>query len=360
MAPLRRAGRATATMPFGSRTPGRIDPILSGLKAVVDHYRERETLPPLAGSDRLEGLTCLVTGPSAGLGRAIAPELARRGATVILAARAGHDGLAEAVRRESGNPGVTQRVLDLSDLASVTSLCDGLARDGVRLDLVVSNAGVAPLGNRLTRDGLAELFQVNFLASFLLVNRLLADGVLPRGGAAGAPTSGSVRGRIPRVVITSSETHRQCPPIDFGRFGQFPDFGLLDGTTWYGHSKLYVQTFACELARRLTRADGAPEVSVFSYCPGAVRTRISREGGFMGKLMTAYFVDPKVAMWPAIYCAASPTFEGKTGVYLYLRHVAGADARSSDPRNGERLWRASVALLAARGIRVPPWPAPGP
>ncbi len=214
----------------------------------------------------------------------------------------------------------------------------------MRLDLLVSNAGVAPLGNRLTRDGLAELFQVNFLASFLLVNRLLADGVLPRGDA----------GPAPRVVITSSETHRQCPPIDFERFGQFPDFGLLEGTTWYGHSKLYVQTFACELARRLVRADGTPGVSVFSYCPGAVRTNISREGGLAGKIMTAYFIDPKVAMWPAIHCAASRTLEGRTGLYLYLRHVAGADARSSDPRNGERLWRQSLEMLAARGFPLPP------
>jgi len=339
-------------MPFGTRTPGKIDPIFSGLKAVIDHHRERDTLPPLTEADRLDGKTCLVTGPSAGLGRAIAPELARRGCRVILACRAGHEGLAEAVRQESGNPEVSQRTLDLADLASVTALCDGLAHDGVPLDLLVSNAGVAPLGNRLTRDGLPELFQVNFLGSFLLVNRLLADGVLPSGTFAGrGPTT-------PRVVITSSETHRTCPPIDFDRFGQFPDYGLMEGTTWYGQSKLYVQTFACELGRRLVRADGKPDVSVFSYCPGAVRTSISREGGFMGKLMTAYFIHPKVSMWPAIYCAASRTFEGRSQLYLYLRHVAEADARSSDPRNGERLWRLSLDALAARGILLPSWPAP--
>jgi NAD(P)-dependent dehydrogenase (short-subunit alcohol dehydrogenase family) len=341
-------------MPFGPRNPGRIDPILSGVKAVLDHFRERDTLPPLTEADRLDGKTCLVTGPSAGLGRAIAPELARRGCRVILACRAGHEGLAEAVRKESGNPEVTQRALDLADLASVTALCDGLVREGVTLDLLVSNAGIAPLGNRQTRDGLAELFQVNYLGSFLLVNRLLADGVLPAG-----PAGPAARG-IPRVVITSSETHRQCPPIDFERFGQFPDFGLLEGTTWYGHSKLYVQTFACELARRLLRADGTPGVSVFSYCPGAVRTRISREGGLAGKIMTAYFMDPKVAMWPAIYCAASRTFERQSGVYLYLHHVAEIGAGAADRRNGERLWRQSLDVLAARGIRLPPWPSPRP
>ncbi|HET8734848.1 MAG TPA: SDR family NAD(P)-dependent oxidoreductase [Anaeromyxobacteraceae bacterium] len=332
---------------LGSRKTGKIDPILSGLKAVVDHWLERDTLPPLTEADRLDGQTCLVTGPSAGLGRAIAPELARRGARVILACRAGHEGLAEAVRRESGNPEVSQRTLDLADLSSVSALCDGLARDGVRLDLVVSNAGAAPLGNRLTRDGLPELFQVNFLGSFLLINRLLADGVLPRVGA-----------RTRRVVITSSETHRTGPPIDFDRFGWFPDFGLMDGTTWYGHSKVYVQTFACELGRRLAGTDGRPEVSVFSYCPGAVRSSISREAGLAGKLMTAYFVDPKVAMWPAIYLAASPTLEGRSQVYLYLRHVAEVDARSADPRNGERLWEGSLAVLAARGFVLRPLPAP--
>ncbi len=341
-------------MPIGSRTPGRIDPIFSGLKAVLDHHRERDTLPPLTEADRLDGKTCLVTGPSAGLGRAIAPELARRGGRVILACRAGHEGLAEEIRRETGNPEVSQRTLDLADLASVTSLCDGLARDGVRLDLVVSNAGVAPLGNRLTRDGLPELFQVNFLGSFLLVNRLLSDGVLPSEPFGGrGPTT-------PRLVITSSETHRTCPPIDFDRFGQFPDFGLMEGTTWYGQSKLYVQTFACELGRRLVKADGTPDVSVYSYCPGAVRTSISREGGFMGKLMTAYFIHPRVSMWPAIYCAASRTFEGRSRLYLYLRHVAETDARSSDPRNGERLWRQSLEVLAGRGIPLPPWPSPRP
>ncbi len=116
-----------------------------------------------------------------------------------------------------------------------------------------------------------------------------------------------------------------------------------------------MQTFACELGRRLVRADGTPDVSVFSYCPGAVRTRISREGGFMGKVMTAYFIQPRIAMWPAIYCAASPTFEGRSGLYLYLRHVTGADARSSDPRNGERLWRLGLEALASRGIHLPPW-----
>jgi len=328
--------------------PGHIDPILAGVRAVIDYHRERDTLRPITEADRLDGKACLITGPSSGLGRVLAAELARRGARVIVACRAGHAGLAEEIQRESGSREVSQRPLDLSDLSSVIALSDGLLRDGVRLDLVVSNAGVAPAKNRLTRDGLAELFQVNFLASFLLLQRLIADGTLPRGARP-----------LPRVLITSSESHRQAPPIDFERFGQFPDFNLLSGTTWYGHSKLYVQTFACELGRRLAPG-GRPAVSVFSYCPGAFRSNISREAGLLGKLMTSFFIDPRRAVWPALYCAVSPALEGQSQRYLYLRHLAEPDARAADPANGARLWSLGLETLSRRGIALDALPPANP
>jgi hypothetical protein len=76
--------------------------------------------------------------------------------------------------------------------------------------------------------------------------------------------------------------------------------------------------------------------------------------------MTAYFIDPKVSMWPAIYCAASPTLEGRTGTYLYLRHEAPVDPRSADPRNGARLWQRSLETLAARGFRLRSLPPASP
>jgi NAD(P)-dependent dehydrogenase (short-subunit alcohol dehydrogenase family) len=335
---------------------GPIPPIRAGLKAVVDYYREGLPLGSLTEADRLDGKTCLITGASSGLGRALAVELGRRGGRLLLACRASHVGLAEQIQRESGNREIGQRVLDLADLSSVLALCDELARDRIRLDLVVSNAGVAPARNRLTRDGFAELFQVNFLGSFVLLNRLLADGTLPNATLGGTD---DVRRAIPRVLVTSSETHRQAPPIDYARFGHFPDFSLLSGTTWYGHSKLYVQTFACELGRRLARS-GRPDVSVFSYCPGALRSNISREAGLAGKLMTSFFIDPRKAVWPAVYCAVSPALEGRSERYLYLRHLAEPDRLAADPSNGARLWQRSLELLSTRGIVLPTLPPAQP
>lgn len=333
---------------MGPGKNARIDPVLAGVRAVLDHYRERDTLPSPTERDRLDGKTCLITGPSSGLGRVLAVEMARRGARVVLACRAGHTTLAAEIQRESGSPRVSQRTLDLADLSSVTALADGLAEAGEKLDLVISNAAVAPAENRRTRDGFDELFQVNFLGSFALLHRLLADGTLPNAALGGGRDPA---GPVPRLLVTSSESHRMAPPIDFDRFGRFPDFNLLSGTTWYGHSKLYVQTFACELGRRLAPG-GRPDVSVFSYCPGAFRSNISREAGVLGKLMTSFFVDTERAAWPAIFAAVSPTLEGQSRRYLYLRHFTDPDPRAEDPANGARLWDLSLDLLSGRGIHL--------
>jgi hypothetical protein len=57
-----------------------------------------------------------------------------------------------------------------------------------------------------------------------------------------------------------------------------------------------------------------------------------------------------------VYCAVSPALEGRSQLYLYLRHEARPDARAAAPENGARLWERSLALLAARGLHLGPLP----
>jgi 3-oxoacyl-[acyl-carrier protein] reductase len=96
----------------------------------------------------LEGRVSLVTGASRGIGRAIAVELSRRGAHLLLAAR---DATAleatAALCREAGGKADTV-VLDLAEAASVKAGMDAaLQKSGGRLDHLINNAGV-------TGDGL--------------------------------------------------------------------------------------------------------------------------------------------------------------------------------------------------------------
>lgn len=87
----------------------------------------------------LEGKNALVTGASRGIGRAIAAELARAGASVVLSYRTGAEE-AEALAAEIGGRAVQA---DVSDSESARGLVE-VAGD---LDVLVNNAGV-------TRDGL--------------------------------------------------------------------------------------------------------------------------------------------------------------------------------------------------------------
>jgi 3-oxoacyl-[acyl-carrier protein] reductase len=92
-----------------------------------------------AGFCSLEGKNALVTGASRGIGRAVALELARAGASVVLSYRTGAEE-AEAIASEIGGKAVQA---DVSDPESARALVEA-AGD---LDILVNNAGV-------TRDGL--------------------------------------------------------------------------------------------------------------------------------------------------------------------------------------------------------------
>ena len=87
----------------------------------------------------LEGKSALVTGASRGIGRAIATELARAGATVVIGYRTGGDE-AEALAAELGGRAVQADVSNADDARR-------LVEEAGDLDILVNNAG-------LTRDGL--------------------------------------------------------------------------------------------------------------------------------------------------------------------------------------------------------------
>jgi 3-oxoacyl-[acyl-carrier protein] reductase len=87
----------------------------------------------------LDGKVALVTGASRGIGRAIAAELARGGASVVVGYRTGADE-AEALAAEIGGRAVQADVSDPAEAAR-------LVEEAGALDILVNNAG-------LTRDGL--------------------------------------------------------------------------------------------------------------------------------------------------------------------------------------------------------------
>lgn len=311
------------------------NPITATLSGLFDLSKSERNVMSLRIDERVDGKVALVTGANRGLGKAIAAQLAERGARVIMACRTGIPEAGEDVKLASGSNHVEMRSLDLADLRSVVAFCEGLARDGIHLDLVVLNAGVVPKEARPTEQGFELMFGVNYLANVLLMERLLARGVLRR----------QVSRAMPRVVFVSSESHRDAGPIDFVKLGRFEPYGAMAGMKVYGYSKLLLNTYAAELARRL---EG--QISVHSCCPGAVNTDIAREAPewvkpVLGRVMDRFFRSPEAAAEPVLTLCCARAFEGTTGKYLHVMHEKPAAAESLDPRVGRTLLRESEAMI---------------
>jgi short-subunit dehydrogenase len=117
----------------------------------------------------------LVTGASSGIGAALAPLLARRGATVGIVARRG-DRLAQVLdecRRSS--PRSRLWVADLGDVAAAERVAVEAWDAFGHLDALVNNAAIPKRRHvtRLSPDEVADVMRVNFESPVRMILRLL-------------------------------------------------------------------------------------------------------------------------------------------------------------------------------------------
>jgi NAD(P)-dependent dehydrogenase (short-subunit alcohol dehydrogenase family) len=324
------------------------NPLTAVVSGLLDQRSKAPKVAPVPADVRLDGRTCLVTGANSGLGKAIAVRLAKRGAHVIMACRSGIPEAGEDVRAQSGSDAVEMMKVDLSNFDSMMTFCDELRDRNVTLDAAVFNAGVVPVTSRKNEHGLELMFAVNFLAKFVLLNRLLHDGVIPNA----AFGNNSRAEDPPRVIFISSETHRSSIPIDFDAFGEPIEYGVSDGVKYYGLSKLHLTTYFQELSRRLNPGSTGenPDVCVHALCPGAVNSNMAREAPTWLKpvlkpVMAVFFQSPEKASIPADYLVVSDEMGAKTGEYMHMMRIKESSEASMDPAKGALLWSKTEELL---------------
>ncbi len=125
----------------------------------------------------IQGKRVIVTGPTSGVGKEIAIQLAAFGAELILACRdlqKGNQTAAEIMQRTgSSKPAVMN--MDASSQKSIREFAKEIQQKYPRLDVLVNNAagnrGTLPKTN--SADGIETTFATNVLGYFLLTRELL-------------------------------------------------------------------------------------------------------------------------------------------------------------------------------------------
>lgn len=198
-----------------------------------------------------EKAVCLITGGGSGIGESLGRELARRGATVILADRK-HEA-AQAVSASIGESGGRAEAveLDVRDADAVERVVASVLQDHERLDYLFNNAGI----------GIGGGFEDQTLDDWRYIMDVNVMGVVYGAHAAYARM---IEQGFGHIVNTASMA------------GQIATPGLVS----YGAAKHAV----VGLTRGLRIEAAEHGVRVSALCPGVIKTRILQSGGEFGRV----------------------------------------------------------------------------
>ncbi len=280
----------------------------------------------------------LVTGATAGIGRATAAAIARQGATVIVAGRdeARARRVVDTIRQETGNRHVDFLLADLSSIEETWNLAERLQASYARLDVLVNNVGGIFMQRGETRDGIENTWALNYLVGRWLVTHRLLDVLRDSAPA--------------RIVNVSSAAHL------YGRidWADIEKRHQYSGWLAYGQAKLADVVFTYELARRLRGTSVAANV----LHPGVVATNFMRTNNrasfglrLMRRLTDLFSIGPEEGAETSVYLATSGEVAGVTGSYLTKKRPKKSARAAFDEAARERLWALSVEMLDRH------WPA---
>jgi NAD(P)-dependent dehydrogenase (short-subunit alcohol dehydrogenase family) len=292
------------------------------------------------------GKLAIVTGANSGIGFQAAKELARAGATVILACRNPEkaDAAKNKILAEIPNAKIEIGLLDVSSLKSVREFAKKFIASDRSIDILINNAGIMAFLDRKTSvDGFEMQFATNHLGHFALTGLLL-------------PTLLSTTGS--RVISVASLAH-QTGTMYFNDL-QFQK--KYKPWAAYAQSKLSNILFALELDRRLKILSANVESLVCH--PGLSDTELGPNGpgsknGFLSALTKV--ISPlicqseKQGALPTLRAATDPgakggEYYGPSGFLEWRGSPVQVKCTSeaSDPEVAAKLWKMSEELCGVR------------
>lgn len=204
----------------------------------------------------------LITGASSGIGRCLAFDFARRGATVIGCGRSQERLERTLSELQRASPSSAMIRCDVGDRENVQSMVDKVLADFGKIDILINNAGVGmrkPFAET-SLDAIEEILRINYLGMVYCTHAVLPAMLAQRSG---------------HIVNVSSVAGHM---------------GILN-MAGYCASKFAMNGFSESLYHEL-KPHG---IQVAVVCPGPVRTDFNRTfAGTLPKAPSGLIIDPEV------------------------------------------------------------------
>ena len=270
----------------------------------------------------------VITGADGGMGTEITRALALAGHPIVMLCfdRERGEACCRRLAEETGNRSMTVKQVDLSSMPSVRKVTDEILAEGRPIGWLMNNAGTMATSFQRTDEGFERTVAVNYLAPFLLTNRLLP--LMDKGT---------------RIVCMVSCTYA---------IGKLPDCFFTDGKEgafWripiYSNTKLALWLFARELSKRVASRG----ISVNAADPGIVSTDIITMHMWFDPLTDILFRPfirtPRKGAATAVSLLLDKDAGERTGTLNVSCHPKQLSERFTHHKQAKELWERTELLV---------------
>ncbi len=296
---------------------------------IFDMLRNNKTDPKECPED-FKGRLVVITGATTGIGYHTARAYASHGANLLCINRNEEKSkkLCLEIEKEFGVE-CKYHIADFTHLSDVRKVGNKLANLNVDIDVLIHNAGVFLTKKKFTPDDIEEVFQVNYLGSFI-INYMIKDKLAAQSKS--------------RIIYVNSEGHR------------FAIAGLkLDDLRWQKQHYTGLKSYGSAKTAQLLSVIKFKEyfadtgVTINAMHPGDVKTNMGENNGKIYRFFKHTFINPSsksplISAASLYYLGVSKDLEGVSGKFFNFTTEEIPAPHALDTDIAEQLWTKSILM----------------
>lgn len=295
-------------------------------------FMQNSKMKQFTSDQRLDGKLCVISGSSSGVGLSTLKKFASLGANLVMVVRNKEKSipLQEEIK-STYNVEVDIVVADFTDFESVRKAAEEINDKYKQIDLLVNSVGIHKTKKEISKHGIELVYTVNHL-SILLFTLLLLKTIKQTPNA--------------RIIQVNSEGHRfystKLNDLNFKRH-------IYTGLRSYGQSKTSQLYTVYELAKILKPFG----VTIVAMHPGAVKTNIGQNNGFLYRMFFKYVTsrflkDVTIASDAIHYLATDSKIIDLSGSFFNLTILEEPAKHATKKEMQKDVWTSSLDLIGMK------------